>query len=156
MSAILGSSLINKPSTIPAIVTNGAEQLPSKPLRVRRQATNAIGHCEGSFDPFEGRIANGLVPHSEKSTILSNVDCEKSGLKSAGVLDSKPTIPLYVKTLWARCQRLIEFPMTVFLIGFLPAVCYPILNTIRYLRRCAVERTSPSASKNFRLINRCL
>ena len=60
------------------------------------QKKTAIVYCEGHFGGIDGKIANGLVRHSEKYKILSIIDSEKAGQDAGEVLDGEPTkIPIY-------------------------------------------------------------
>ena len=73
----------------------------SRPSILRRQTddarrpTTAVVYCEANFGAIDGKTANGLVRHSEKYTILSVIDSEKTGLDSGAVLGEQPNgIPI--------------------------------------------------------------
>ncbi len=48
---------------------------------------NAIIYCENEFGKIDGKVANGLVRHSEKYNIIGIIDSTKSGLDAGEYLD---------------------------------------------------------------------
>ena len=73
----------------------------SRPSILRRQTDNAgipataVVYCEANFGAIDGKTANGLVRHSEKYTVVSVIDSEKTGLDSGVVLGEQPNgIPI--------------------------------------------------------------
>jgi len=59
------------------------------------RVATAIVYCEANFGDIDGKTANGLIRRSEKYTILSVIDSEKTGLDTGMVLDNKPNaIPI--------------------------------------------------------------
>jgi len=60
-----------------------------------RRGATAVVYCEANFGAIDGKTANGLVRHSEKYSILSVIDSEKTGLDTGSVLDGVPNgIPI--------------------------------------------------------------
>lgn len=60
---------------------------------------NAIVYCENEFGKIDGKVANGLVRHSEKYTIIGIIDSTKSGLDAGECLDDKKNgIPIFSTT----------------------------------------------------------
>lgn len=60
---------------------------------------NAIIYCENEFGKFDGKVANGLVRHSDKYTIIGIIDSTKSGLDAGECLDGeKNGIPIFSTT----------------------------------------------------------
>jgi uncharacterized NAD-dependent epimerase/dehydratase family protein len=69
--------------------------LPQQPHPNPNLKTTAIIYCEGNFGSIDGKTANGLIRYSEKYSILSVIDSEKSGLDTGKVLDDEPNgIPI--------------------------------------------------------------
>jgi predicted amino acid racemase len=57
---------------------------------------NAIVYCENELGKIDGKVANGLVRHSEKYTIIGIIDSTKSGLDAGECLDGiKNGIPIF-------------------------------------------------------------
>ena len=57
---------------------------------------NAIVYCENEFGEVDGKVANGLVRHSEKYNIVAIIDSGKSGLDAGMYLDGlKNGIPIF-------------------------------------------------------------
>ena len=57
---------------------------------------NAIVYCENEFGKFDGKVANGLVRHSDKYTIIGIIDSTKAGLDAGECLDNKKNgIPIF-------------------------------------------------------------
>ncbi len=58
--------------------------------------TSAIVYCENEFGKLDGKVANGLVRHSDKYKIVGVIDSTKSGLDSGEHLDGiKNEIPIF-------------------------------------------------------------
>lgn len=58
--------------------------------------TSAIVYCENEFGKLDGKVANGLVRHSEKYKIVGIIDSTKSGLDAGEYLDGiKNEIPIF-------------------------------------------------------------
>ncbi|WP_271784287.1 DUF1611 domain-containing protein [Aquimarina algiphila] len=58
--------------------------------------TSAIVYCENEFAKLDGKIANGLVRHSDKYKIVGIIDSTKSGLDAGEYLDGiKNGIPIF-------------------------------------------------------------
>ena len=58
--------------------------------------TNAIVYCENEFGKIDGKVANGLVRHSEKYDILGIIDSSKSGFDAGEQLDGVANgIPIF-------------------------------------------------------------
>ncbi|WP_281986826.1 DUF1611 domain-containing protein [Aquimarina aggregata] len=58
--------------------------------------TSAIVYCENEFGKLDGKVANGLVRHSEKYKIVGVIDSTKSGLDAGEYLDGiKNGIPIF-------------------------------------------------------------
>ncbi len=56
----------------------------------------AIVYCEGQFGKVGGKIANGLIRHSERYEIISVIDDERAGEDSGKVLNGEPNgIPIF-------------------------------------------------------------
>ncbi|MDC3220119.1 DUF1611 domain-containing protein [Saprospiraceae bacterium] len=57
---------------------------------------NAIVYCENEFGKVDGKVANGLVRHSEKYNIIGIIDSTKSGSDAGEYLDGvKNDIPIF-------------------------------------------------------------
>jgi uncharacterized NAD-dependent epimerase/dehydratase family protein len=57
---------------------------------------NAMVYCEEQFGNIDGKVANGLVRHSEKYEIVGIVDSTKSGMDAGEYLDGiKNGIPIF-------------------------------------------------------------
>jgi len=57
---------------------------------------NAIIYCENEFGKVDGKVANGLIRHSEKYRILGVIDSSKAGLDAGEHLSgSKNGIPIF-------------------------------------------------------------
>ncbi|MFT4538705.1 MAG: putative NAD-dependent epimerase/dehydratase family protein [Planctomycetota bacterium] len=84
------------------------------------RAATAVVYCEAHFGAVDGKTANGLVRHSEKYTILSVIDSEKTGLDAGAVLDGVPNgIPICrdLEEALARADKLPDY----FILGTAPA-----------------------------------
>ncbi|WP_299431489.1 DUF1611 domain-containing protein [uncultured Aquimarina sp.] len=58
--------------------------------------TSAIVYCENEFGKLDGKVANGLVRHSNKYKIVGVIDSTKSGLDTGEYLDGvKNHIPIF-------------------------------------------------------------
>ncbi len=58
--------------------------------------TSAIVYCENEFGKLDGKVANGLVRHSEKYKIVGIIDSTKSGLDAGEYLDGiRNAIPIF-------------------------------------------------------------
>ncbi|WP_438712532.1 DUF1611 domain-containing protein [Aquimarina muelleri] len=58
--------------------------------------TSAIVYCENEFGKLDGKVANGLVRHSDKYKIVGIIDSSKSGLDAGEYLDGiKSGIPIF-------------------------------------------------------------
>jgi len=56
----------------------------------------AIVYCENQFGKIDGKVANGLVRHSEKYEIVGIIDSTKAGMDAAEYLDGiKNGIPIF-------------------------------------------------------------
>ena len=56
----------------------------------------AVIYCEGQFGEIGGKIANGLIRHSEKYKIIAVIDGERPGEDSGKVLEGEPNgIPIF-------------------------------------------------------------
>lgn len=57
---------------------------------------NAIVYCENEFGKIDGKVANGLVRHSDNYTIIGIIDSTRSGLDAGEYLDGKKNgIPIF-------------------------------------------------------------
>ncbi len=58
--------------------------------------TSAIVYCENEFGKLDGKVANGLVRHSDKYKIVGVIDSTKPGLDAGEYLDGiKNEIPIF-------------------------------------------------------------
>ncbi|WP_103866128.1 DUF1611 domain-containing protein [Aquimarina sp. I32.4] len=58
--------------------------------------TSAIVYCENEFGKLDGKVANGLVRHSDKYKIVGIIDSTKSGIDAGKYLDGiKNEIPIF-------------------------------------------------------------
>ncbi len=57
---------------------------------------NALVYCENEFGKLDGKVANGLVRHSEKYNIVAVIDSSKAGSDAGEYLDGiKNGIPIF-------------------------------------------------------------
>jgi len=73
-----------------------ALSVPSRRHTEPERIATAIVYCEANFGAIDGKIANGLVRHSEKYKILSVIDSKKAGQDSGETLgETVNGIPIY-------------------------------------------------------------
>ena len=59
-------------------------------IDIEKRRPTAVVYCEANFGAIDGKTANGLVRHSEKYEILSDIDSEKAGCDAGTVLGEEP------------------------------------------------------------------
>ncbi|WP_299606242.1 DUF1611 domain-containing protein [uncultured Aquimarina sp.] len=81
--------------------------------------TSAIVYCENEFGKLDGKVANGLVRHSDKYKIVGVIDSTKSGLDAGEYLDGvKNRIPIF-KNFSQAIEKLDSIPK-YFIYGIAP------------------------------------
>ena len=83
----------------------------------------AIVYCEEQFGNIDGKVANGLVRHSEKYEIVGIVDSTKSGMDAGEYLDGiKNGMPIFLD-LEDAVERLNKTP-EYFIYGVAPLASF--------------------------------
>lgn len=85
----------------------------------------AIIYAEGLFGENDGKVANGLIRHSEKYEILGVIDSTKEGMDAGEILDGKANGILIFPTIDSALDTLKEHP-DYFIYGIAPT--HPILS----------------------------
>jgi uncharacterized NAD-dependent epimerase/dehydratase family protein len=64
--------------------------------KITKMKKNVLVYSENEFGKIDGKVANGLVRHSEKYNVIGIIDSTKSGLDAGEYLDGKKTgIPIF-------------------------------------------------------------
>lgn len=81
--------------------------------------STAIVYCENEFDKIDGKVANGLVRHSQKYEVVGVIDSTKTGQDTGDILDGKTNgIPIF-NNLDSALEELIIRPK-YFIYGIAP------------------------------------
>ena len=81
--------------------------------------STAIVYCDNQFGKMDGKVANGLVRHSEKYEIVGIIDSSKAGMDAGEYLDgAKNGIPIF-SDLNEAIERLENLP-AYFIYGIAP------------------------------------
>lgn len=83
----------------------------------------AIVYSEGEFGKIDGKVANGLIRHSEKFEIVAVVDSKKAGLDSGRLLDNKENGIFIFKSIDDALNKL-QYTPTYFIYGIAPLASY--------------------------------
>ncbi len=87
--------------------------------------TSAIVYCENEYGKLDGKIANGLVRHSDKYKIVGIIDSTKSGLDAGEYLDGiKNGIPIFQN--FNQAIEMLDSIPEYFIYGIAPL--QPLLN----------------------------
>jgi uncharacterized NAD-dependent epimerase/dehydratase family protein len=100
--------------------------------------TTAVVYCDNQFGKIDGKVANGLVRHSEKHEIVGIIDSSKVGLDAGEYLDGiKNGIPIF-HDLDAAIESLTELPVC-FIYGVAPLEAF-LNNEQRKILLRAIEK----------------
>ena len=100
--------------------------------------TTAIVYCDNQFGKIDGKVANGLVRHSEKYEIVGIIDSSKVGLDAGEHLDGIANgIPIFLD-LDAAIEKLAELP-ACFIYGVAPLEAF-LNNEQRNILLSAIEK----------------
>ncbi len=86
-------------------------------------SASALVYCENEFGQIDGKVANGLVRHSEKYNILGIIDSSKSGRDAGEYLDGVANgIPVFASLVDA--VRILGFVPDLFIYGIAPLASF--------------------------------
>lgn len=112
-------SLTNKIHTERKQTLSLYKYLNLKSLKIHSADNNALVYCENEFGCVDGKVANGLIRHSESYTIVGVIDSTNSGKDSGEYLDGiKNGIPIF-KSIEDAIQTLKKIP-NYFIYGIAP------------------------------------
>ena len=98
----------------------------------------AVVYCDNQFGKIDGKVANGLVRHSEKYEIVGIIDSSKVGLDAGEHLDGITNgIPIF-HDLNAAIESLTELPVC-FIYGVAPLEAF-LNNEQRKILLSAIEK----------------